>query len=249
MKIKNKVTVITGSSSNIGEATAKLFAKEGAKVVINCKTNEEGAKRVTQEIKNNGGKAIYVKADLANEEEVKKLFHEVMKHYKTVDILINNAGHGHDKDIFESTKEDWYKAIDDCLITAVLCSKYAGKIMLEKRSGVILNTSSIRGVSYAGREGLIAYSAAKAALINFTTTLAKRLAPNVRVNAIAPGFVYKPMYDKFPVELRDKLLGATLLKRYNTVDEIAEGFLYLAKADGITGEVLKIDGGFLLKQE
>lgn len=249
MKIQNKVVVVTGSSSNIGEATAKLFASEGAKVVINCKSNEEGAKRVVEEIKAKGGEAFYIKADLADEEEVKTLFDEVVKKYKTVDILVNNAGHGHDKDIFEATKEDWYKAIDDCLITAVLCSKYAGKIMLEKKSGVILNTSSIRGVSYAGREGLIAYSAAKAALINFTTTLAKRLAPTVRVNAIAPGFVYKPMYDKFPAELRDKLLGATLLKRYNTVDEIAEGFLYLAKADGVTGEVLNIDGGFLLKQE
>ena len=121
--------------------------------------------------------------------------------------------------------------------------------MLEKKSGVILNTVSIRGISYAGREGLIAYSAAKAALINFTKTLAKRLSPYVNVNAIAPGFVYKEMYDKFPPELRDKLINATLLKRFNTVDEIAEGFLYLATAKGITGEVLCIDGGFLLKQE
>ncbi len=249
MKLKNKVAIITGSSSNIGAATAKLFAGEGAKVVINGKTNEEGAKKVTTEITDKGGRAFYVMADLSNEDEVKSLFDQVVKKYKTVDILINNAGHGHDKDIFESTKEDWYKAIDDCLITAVLCSKYAGKIMLKQKSGVILNTSSIRGVSYAGREGLIAYSAAKAAMINFTTTLAKRLAPDVRVNAIAPGFVYKPMYAKFPKKLRDSLLGATLLKRYNTVDEIAEGFLYLATAKGVTGEVLNIDAGFLLKQE
>jgi NAD(P)-dependent dehydrogenase (short-subunit alcohol dehydrogenase family) len=249
MKLKDKVVVITGSSSNIGEATAKLFAKHGSRIVVNCKTNEEGAGRVVREIKWEKGEAFYVKADLSKEPEVKAFFNKVIKKYKKVDVLINNAGHGHDKDIFEATKEDWYKAIDDCLITAVLCSKYFGKAMLDKKSGVILNTSSIRGVSYAGREGLIAYSAAKAALINFTMTLAKRLAPNVRVNAIAPGFVYKPMYDKFPKELTKKLLGSTLLKRYNTVDEIAEGFLYLATADGVTGEVLNIDGGFLLKQE
>jgi len=79
--------------------------------------------------------------------------------------------------------------------------------------------------------------------------LAKRLAPNVRVNAIAPGFVYKPMYDNFPEEVRNRLLGATLLKRFITVEEIAEGFLYLATASGVTGEVLTIDGGFLLKLE
>lgn len=249
MKLKNKVVIITGSSSNIGEATAKLFAKEGAKVVINCKSNESGAKRVTSEIKKKGGDAFYVKADLSDEKEVEKLFNVVIERYKTVDILINNAGHGYDKDIFESTKADWYNAIDDCLMTAVLCTKHAGKIMLDKKSGVILNTSSIRGISYAGREGLVAYSSAKAALINFTKTMAKRLAPDVRVNAIVPGFVYKPMYDNFPKKLSDSLINATLLKRYNTVDEIAEGFLYLTTAEGITGETLVIDGGFTLKFE
>lgn len=249
MEIKNKVAVITGSSSNIGEATAKLFAKKGARVVVTSKTNEEGAKKVSKEINAAGGESIFFNGDLADENEVERLFRDTINKYETVDILINNAGHGHDKDIFESTKEDWYKALDDCLITAVLCSKYAGKIMLENKSGVILNTASIRGVSYAGREGLIAYSAAKAALINFTTTLAKRLAPTIRVNAIAPGFVYKPMYDSFPEELSSKLIGATLLKRYNTVDEIAQGFLFLAQNEGITGEVLNIDAGFLLKQE
>jgi len=249
MKLKNKVAVITGSSSNIGEATAKLFAEEGAKVVVNCKTNEEGARSVVKEITDSGGSAFYFKADLGSESEVKQFINEVINKYKTIDILINNAGHGHDKDIFESTKKDWYSALDDCLLSAVLCSKYVGRIMLDNQSGVILNTASIRGVSYAGREGLIAYSAAKAALINFTKTLAKRLAPNVRVNAIAPGFVYKPMYDNFPEEVRNRLLGATLLKRFITVEEIAEGFLYLATASGVTGEVLTIDGGFLLKLE
>jgi len=121
--------------------------------------------------------------------------------------------------------------------------------MLKQKSGVILNTSSIRGISYAGREGLISYSAAKAAVINLTKTLAKRFAPYINVNAIAPGFVYKPMYDKFPKDLRDKLINATLNKRFVTVDEIAEGFLYLATAKAVTGQVLCIDGGFLLKQE
>ena len=249
MNLKDKVVVITGSSSNIGEATAKLFAKHGAKIVINCKTNIEGAEIVVNDIKKAKGEAFFVKADLANEDEVKKLFKQVIEKYKTIDILINNAGHGHDKDILESTKEDWYAALDDCLISAVLCSKYAAKIMLKKKTGVILNTASVRGISYAGREGLIAYSAAKAALISFTKTLAKKLAPFVNVNAIAPGFVYKEMYDSFPNKLRDKLINATLLKRFNTVDEIAEGFLYLATAKGVTGEVLCIDGGFLLKQE
>lgn len=249
MKLQNLVTIITGSSSNIGEATAKLFAQEGSKVVITAKKNEEGAKRVVDEISLNGGEAFYVTGDLAQEDVVKELFDKTVEKYGTVDILINNAGHGHDKDILESTRESWLAAFDDCLFNAVLCSKFAAKIMLEKNSGVILNTTSIRGITYAGREGLIAYSSAKAALASFTMTLAKRVAPTVRVNAVAPGFVYKPMYDKFPKELSEKLINSTLLKRYNTVDEIAEAFLYLACAKGVTGEILTVDGGFQLKQE
>lgn len=249
MKLQNLVTIITGSSSNIGEATAKLFAQEGSKVVITALKNEAGAKRVTEEIVAAGGDAFYIMGDLSREEVVKELFDKTIEKFGTVDVLINNAGHGHDKDILESTREDWVAAFDDCLFNAVLCSKYAAKIMLEKKSGVILNTSSIRGIPYAGREGLIAYSCAKAALASFTQTLAKRLAPMVRVNAVAPGFVYKEMYDNFPKALSEKLINSTLLKRYNTVDEIADAFLYLATAKGVTGEILTVDGGFQLKQE
>lgn len=249
MNLKGRVVFITGSSDNIGAATAKLFASSGATVVVNGMKNIEGAEKVVKEIEENGGKATIVMGDLSDESVVKEIFEKIMNQYGTIDILINNAGHGHDKDIFDSTKEDWYKALDDCLITAVLCTKYAGKIMMEKKSGVILNTTSIRGISYAGREGLVAYSAAKAALASFTQTMAKRMAPFVNVNAVAHGFVYKTAYESFPKDLKDRLINSTLLKRFISVDDIAEAFLYLANAKSVTGEILVVDGGFQLKQD
>lgn len=249
MKLKNKVVIITGSSSGIGEATALLFAKEGAKVVINCKTNIEGAKRVVDKINNIGGESFFVQANVSNPEDVNKLFNETIKKYKTVDILINNAGNAIVKEFLETSKEDWQEAFNDNLFGTVFCSQEAAKIMLEKGSGKILNTSSIRGISHTGREGVIAYSAAKAAVINFTKTLAKQLAPNIQVNTIAPGFVLTKPFDKAPEELKEKFISKTYLKRWIKPEEIADAFLYLATADAVTGEVLVVDAGYTLKED
>lgn len=118
---------------------------------------------------------------------------------------------------------------------------------MEKRSGAILNTSSIRGLSHCGREGIMAYSAAKAAVISFTKTLAKQLAPYVTVNAVAPGFVYTRAYDGMTDEAKRAFIEATALKRWIQPEEIADAFVYLASASAVTGEVLVVDGGFALK--
>jgi len=120
------------------------------------------------------------------------------------------------------------------------------KIMGEK-GGAIVNTASIRGLDATGRPGIMAYSAAKAAMINFTKTLAKELAPRITVNAVAPGFVTTPNYDKTPEETKKEFIDGTLIKRWLQPEEIAEGILYLAGSPGVTGEVLVIDGGFSLK--
>jgi 3-oxoacyl-[acyl-carrier protein] reductase len=248
MKLNNKVAIITGSSSGIGEATAILFAKEGAKVVVNCKTNIEGAKKVVKKIKSAGGDAFFVQADVSNPKDVKKLFEETIKKYGTVDILINNAGDTKGKDFLESKKEDWLYDFNNNFFGTVLCSQEAAKIMLKRGSGKILNTSSVRGLDSTGREGIIGYSAAKAAVINFTKTLAKHLAPKIQVNAIAPGFVKTPNFDDVPQETKDNFINKTYLKRWINPLEIAEAFLYLATADAITGEVLVVDAGFTLKE-
>ncbi len=188
-----------------------------------------------------------MQADLAQPREVDALFEKALEKFGTVDILVNNAGAAASKPFLETTKEDWLRDFDNNLFSMVLCSQRAAKIMLEKGSGVILNTTSIRGIEHTGREGIMAYSAAKAAAISFTKTLAKELSPKIRVNAVAPGFVITPNYDNASQEVKDGFIAGTQIKRWIQPQEIAEAFLYLATAEAVTGENLVVDGGFTLK--
>lgn len=247
MDVKNKVAIITGSSSNIGKATALLFAEARAKVVINSNLNITGGQEVVNHITNLGGEAIFVQADVSIEQEVLRLFDRTIDQFGTVDILINNAGITPGQPFLETTVDIWQQAFANNLISAVLCSREAAKIMLKKGQGNIINTASVRGIEHTGREGIMAYSAAKAGLINFTKTLAKELAPNILVNAIAPGFVYTHNFAKMPQELVDSFINATLIKRFIQPEEIAESYLFLAQSNIITGEDLVVDGGFTLK--
>lgn len=246
-KLKNKVVLITGSSSGIGEATAKLFSRLGAKVVVNSKSNVSGGKKVVSEIIKDGGKAVYIQANISEPEEVKTLFKKIVDEFGTLDILINNAGVARGKEFLKTTKEDWIQEFNDNFFGTVLCSQQAVRIMKQGDGGKILNTASIRGLDSTGREGIMPYSTAKAAVVNFTKTLAKEVAPKIQVNAVAPGFVYTPNYDSMPDEVKDKFIENTYLKRWINVDEIAEAFAYLAQAEAVTGEVLVVDAGFTLK--
>jgi 3-oxoacyl-[acyl-carrier protein] reductase len=247
MKIKDSVVIITGSSSGIGRAIAYLLAQQGARIVVNSNKNTAGGVEVADKIKSQGGQAIYIQGDVSEEKDVANLFQRSIEHFGTVDILINNAGSTEGQPFLEATGENWQSSFKNNLISAVLCSREAAKIMLKKGNGAIINTSSVRGLEYTGREGIMAYSAAKAGVINFTKTLAKQLAPSIRVNAVAPGFVYTPNYEKMTQEQRDSFTNATLIKRFITADEIAEAYLFLAKSDIMTGQVLVVDGGFTLK--
>ncbi len=209
MDIKSKVAIISGSSSNIGKATALLFAQAGAKIVINSNMNITGGQEVVNTITKLGGEAIFVQADVSKEQDVLRLFDRTIDQFGTVDILINNAGVTLGQPFLETTVDVWQQAFANNLISAVLCSREAAKIMLKKEQGSIINTVSVRGIEHTGREGIMAYSAAKAGLINFTKTLAKELAPNIFVNAIAPGFVYTQNFAKMPKELVDSFINAT----------------------------------------
>ena len=247
MRFENKVVLITGSASGIGKATAIRFAEEGAKLIINSKNNVTGGQEVVDHIESLGRQAVYVQADVSDPVSAKGLFAQIRDKFGRLDVLVNNAGSTVIMPFLETTKEHWMEAFNTNLITAVLCSIEAATLMQEQGQGSIINTSSIRGLDVSGREGIMAYSAAKAALINFTTTLAKELAPDITVNAVAPGFVYKPAYDNFPDELREDFVGSTLIKRFIEPHEIADAYLYLAGTPVVTGEVLVVDGGFRLK--
>jgi 3-oxoacyl-[acyl-carrier protein] reductase len=247
VKFASKVVVITGSSSGIGRTAALRFAREGAAVVVNSKKNAAGGEAVAQEITEQGGQAIHVQANLADPEQVAELFSRTVAAFGAVDVLINNAGHTPVAPFLETTKEHWQQAFDDNLFSAVLCSREAAPIMLAKGAGKIINTSSIRGIDYAGVKVAIAYSSAKAALISFSKTLAKELAPRVNVNVVAPGFVRTQNYERMRPEIKERMLNTTPIGRFISMDEIADAFLFLASADAITGQVLLVDGGFTLK--
>jgi NAD(P)-dependent dehydrogenase (short-subunit alcohol dehydrogenase family) len=158
MDLKDKVVVITGSSSGIGATTALAFAKEGARVVVNSAVNTKGGEEVVAKIKKQGGDAIYVQADISDPKQVKKLFSEVKKKFKTVDILINNAAIPNDKAPYlEASYDEILELVNTDLIAPMMCAKEALKFMQEQGYGKILNTSSIRGSEHGGRS--IVYAA------------------------------------------------------------------------------------------
>ena len=246
MNLKNKVVVITGSSSGIGRTVALAFANEGARIVVNSKTNVKGGVEVVEKIKKTGGDAIYVQADVTNSEDVKKLFAETLKNYKTVDILINNAAYPSEKKgFFDASQEDLLDLLNTNVVSAMLCSKEAIKIMKGSGGGKIMNTSSIKGWEHGG--GSVTYAVTKAAINSFTRTLAKHVAPEIQVNAVAPGYVKTRIYDGISREKIESYLDGTFLKRWVTEEEIADAFLFLAKNDAMTGQVIYVDAGFTLK--
>ncbi len=246
MSLKDKIVLITGSSSGIGRTTAIRFAKEGAKVVVNCNTNVRGGKEVLNEV-NKTSNGILIKADVTNSKDISKMFSKVIKKFGTVDILINNAALPNDKVPFMDSSVDLIQdMVNADLVGPMLCSREALKIMQKKGSGKIINTSSIRGAEHGGRPGGIVYGASKAGLISFSKTLAK-MSPNIQVNAVAPGFVKTRNYDKATPDLINSFLDQTYLKRWVTEDEIADAFIFLAKNDAMTGQVVYVDAGFTLK--
>lgn len=246
MVIKNKVILITGSSSGIGQTAALRFASEGAKVVVNYHINKKGGEETVAQIKKAGGKALLVQADVTKQEDIERMFSTVVDKLGTVDVLVNNAAIATDKVPFmEANYEDFLEMISTNLIGPLICSQQAIKIMQKQGYGKILNTSSIRGAEYGGRT--VVYAATKAAINSMTKTLAKEVAPKIQVNAVAPGFVRTRSYDTMTKEKIDGFIAQTYLKRWITKEEIAYAFVFFVKNDAITGQVLYVDGGFTLK--
>ena len=245
IELKNKVILITGSSSGIGKTTAIRFAQEGAKIVVNYKTNKGGGEETLNEVKK-VSEGIIVQADVSQPDDVKRMFEQVEKAYGTVHILINNAAIPNDKiPYLEASYEQILEMVNTDLIGPMICSQYALKYMQKQGFGKILNTSSIRGSEHGGRS--VVYAASKAGINSFSKTLAKMVAPEIQVNAVAPGFVKTRNYDKMTKEQTDSFISQTYLKRWVTKAEIADAFIFLAKNDAMTGQVIYVDAGFTLK--
>jgi len=242
MQLKNKTVLITGSSKGIGKATALLFAKEGANIIVNYKSDENEAKNTINEIKSHSSNSIAVQADVAKQEEVKKMFTDIMKTFGTIDILINNAGLAIPKPFLELTRDDLISVFELNFFSAVYCSQEAAKIMLENKSGKIMNTCSTG--AHTGFTGIAAYAAARAAVLNLTKSLAKVLAPDIMVNAVSPGYTKTDYWNNVAKETKDSCIQTTLTKKWITPDEIAQAFLYLAHNDSVTGQILTVDAGY-----
>ncbi|MGW4411772.1 SDR family NAD(P)-dependent oxidoreductase [Nonomuraea sp. NPDC004702] len=248
MLLTSKVVLVTGSSRGIGRAVVSAFAHENARVVVNSRSDRAGGEHLVQEIARSGGEAMYVGADVSVAAEVENLFTIIESTVGPVDILVNNAGLTEAMEFTESTTDHWRHMIDVNLMSTVLCSKRAAQSM-EDRAGAIVNTSSIRGFDANGREAIMAYSAAKAAVNNLTRTLAKQLAPSITVNAVGPGFVATSYKDRVTDAQKRQWWEMIPLKRFITPDEIAQAFVFLAKAPFLTGTIINADAGFTLGRD
>lgn len=246
MRLLDKVAIITGGARGIGEATAKKFAKEGAKVVI-ADINEEDMKTTVEEIKALDGDVSSILVDVTDKSSVDKMIEDVVNKYGKLDILVNNAGITMDSTLLKMTEDQWDKVIDVNLKGVYLCGQAAARVMAENGSGVILNASSVVGIH--GNFGQTNYAATKWGVIGMTKTWAKELGKKgVRVNAVAPGFILTPMVKKMPENVLDMMKDKAPLKRLGEPEDIANAYAFLAsdEANFVTGAVLEVTGGVVL---
>lgn len=245
MKLKGKVAVVTGASRGIGRAIVKLFADEGAKVVINYNHSETPAKRLTEEINGKGGDAIAVKGDVSDPKQVRALVKEAVERFGRIDILVNNAGILLPSRLLDCTDEIWEKIIAINLKGPFLCSREVADIMLKQGKGKIINISSISGLAYPSALENTPYAISKAGVIGLTRSLAVNLAPTVNVNAICPGLIETDMTASYSPESKRMRIEESLSKRIGKPEEIANAALFLAsdESDFVTGEILTVSGG------
>jgi 3-oxoacyl-[acyl-carrier protein] reductase len=245
MRLKNEVAIVTGGARGIGKRICREFLSEGGSVAI-FDVNEDAGKNTAEELNSccGSGRAAFYRVDITSEGDVEEAVGRVAGEYGKIDILVNNAGITMDNLIFRMRIEDWKRVIDINLTGAFICSKFVAGKMIRARTGKIINISSIVGIH--GNAGQANYSASKAGLIGLTKTLAKELAGrNIRVNAVAPGYIETDMTAKLPDKARETLLGQIPSGRLGSVNDIAKAVLFLASSDSdyITGTVLGVDGG------
>ena len=245
-KLSNKVALVTGSSIGIGRAIAERFAQENAEVIVVSHNSREEGESTVKKITNEGGKAIYIQADLSNQDGVDLLFNEISKHYLSLDILVNNVGHAFSTSFDELSEETMFRDLKSNFLATVLCSKKVKEFMTE---GHIINTTSIRGIDYAGRTHLMGYCASKAAVNSFTKNLAMQYAPNIYVNAVAPGFVWTEALSKSGDDLLQKWLSVIPIKRFITPEELSEVYVMLATSKIFTGSIITPDGGYTILEK
>ena len=244
----SKVAIITGASSGIGQALAQRFNDEGYELVLTYNSNANGIVDTVNRL-GVGAKPFIYKVDMRSEIEISSFVQALKQKYKKIDLLINNAGVGNDA---HPLIDQSYEEISDLMKSNIIGTMYLSQLIVtafwgNHEKGCIINTSSIRGLEYAGNPTSLVYAASKAAMNSFTKTAAKLWAPNVLVNAVAPGFTRVERIEKFEEKIKNSFIEQTYLKRLVDVGEIADAFVFLAKNCAITGQVIYVDAGFTLK--
>lgn len=252
MRLKDKVCIITGGAAGIGKATAEKFAAEGAKVVI-CDVNEEAGNALAEQL---GNGASFWKVNVVNRQEVQDWVDEVAKRYGRIDVLINNAGITRDgqfikyKDgeVVGQMSEEAFDAVIAVNLKGVFnCTQAVVPYMIKQNGGAIVNASSVVGLY--GNFGQTNYAATKFAVIGMTKTWARELGKyQIRVNAVAPGFILTEMVQKMPEKVLEGMAGNTPLKRLGKPEEIANVYAWLSSDESsyVHGTVISVDGGIVL---
>ena len=233
-----KVVLVTGGTRGIGRAIAEAFKERGATVYITG-TNEERTKAVAEEIGVNG-----LRMDVTDREEVKEGISRIVEREGKIDVLVNNAGITRDSLFMRMKDEDWDAVIDTNLTGIYNVTRQVIPFMVKKRSGNIINISSV--VGFTGNVGQVNYSSSKAAIIGFTKSLSKEVCSRgIRVNAVAPGYIVTDMTEKIPEKVKEAIRQSIPMKREGEPSEIAGAVLFLASdlASYITGAVIHVNGG------
>lgn len=249
MYFKDKTVIITGGTRGIGKALVKAFAHNGAKVIFTYGQNDDMAAALKEEVRAQGGYAEYYRVNVRSFEEVESWRETLVEKYDKIDILINNAGIIKDKALMMMTKEDWLDVLDTNLNGLYNVTKNFIITFMKQKEGSIINITSVSGMIGLPRQ--TNYSASKGGIIAFTKALAKEVAPlNIRVNAIAPGFIQTDMTAALKEELKEKMISHIPLHRFGDPEDVAKAALFLAGKGSsyITGHTLVVDGGLSMRE-
>jgi 3-oxoacyl-[acyl-carrier protein] reductase len=246
LKLTGKVALVTGAAQGIGKAVAMLLARNGADIVVSD-INLEKAEETAKEIESIGSKAMAIKVNVADLNNVERMVEAILDKFGKIDILVNNAGITRDKLILRMTEEDWDAVLDVNLKGTFNCTKAVVRHMAKQRGGKIVSIASV--VGEMGNAGQVNYAASKAGVMGLTKTMAREFAQRgINVNAIAPGYIETPMTEVLPEKVKEELKRLIPMERLGKPEDVAEAVLFLVSEESnyITGHVLNVNGGIYM---
>lgn len=243
MNLEGRVALVTGGGTGIGRGVSEALASQGVKVAVNYSQSKEGAEEVVRQITAAGGVAVPLRSNVAQEADVGKMIGQIEREFGRLDLIVNNAGWStriaHER-LEDLTDEIWDRTLNTNLRGAFYCVRAALPLLRKQGGSSVVNIASVAGITGMGSS--IVYAASKAAMISMTKSLARALAPEVRVNAVAPGFV-RTRFANWPAAAFDEGEAQSPLARLATPEDIAGAVIFLAQAQAVTGETIVVDGG------